>query len=378
MRSVLDERIQSGDLKVDSCQDDVVVLFDDVLESLRERDRLNHKFSNLYHFFFRCCYGHKQVKGIYVYGDVGCGKTMLMDLFFKLAPVHKKRRVHFHEFMAEIQDRIAVHRRKYQTGTRQDPDPVLSVAASIAHEAALLCFDEFVVTNIADAMILSRLFTELFRRGCVVVATSNVAPHDLYRDGINRDIFMPFITVLEKNITVVSLDSGIDYRREGLFSFPLYMFPLDDSTQEAMDKAWNSVTGKHACVPSDILVKGHRVHVPVACRQAARFSFADLCDRSLAAGDFLEITSRFNTVFIDSVPVLSNDRRDQVKRFIMLVDALYNSKVRLVMSAAVAIDHLFPFGKGVEGFEFNRTASRLFEMCRNGYVARHEALNKYI
>jgi cell division protein ZapE len=294
-------------------------------------------------------------------------------MFFKKAPIAKKRRAHFHEFMADVHNRIHEHRQKLRSGETRQADPVPPVAAALYAEAELLCFDEFSVTDITDAMILARLFTELFDLGCVLVATSNVAPEDLYREGLNRGLFLPFIGLLEKHVDVVTLDSPNDYRMQKLASLPVYVTPLDARADAAMEAAWHQVTDGSKAGPLDLPMKGRSIHVPVAAGRAARFSFADLCEKPLGASDYLALADRFDQIFVEHVPRLGPEKRNAAKRFINLVDALYDHTVRLYVSAETPAESILIERRGTEGFEFDRTVSRLFEMRSPDYLARHRA-----
>ncbi|TIS15502.1 MAG: cell division protein ZapE, partial [Mesorhizobium sp.] len=302
------------------------------------------------------------VKGLYIHGGVGRGKTMLMDMFFDLLPVRRKRRVHFNDFMADVQDRIQKHRAARKNGDVKEDDPIPPVARALAEEAWVLCFDEFSVTDIADAMILSRLFSALFSKGVVLVATSNVAPHDLYRDGLNRQLFLPFIGLLERHAHVLTLDAEKDYRQEKLNRLPIYVTPADAAADRALDDAWKTMTHGRPTEAMTLTLKGRQLVVPRAAGDAARFSFADLCEKPLGARDYLAIADRFSTVFIDHVPVLGEGKRNEAKRFILLIDTLYDHHMRLVMSAAAPPEGLYTARRGTEVFEFERTVSRLIEM----------------
>ncbi|MGN8154439.1 cell division protein ZapE [Agrobacterium sp. 22094] len=360
----------SGELKADAAQLGVAAHLDRILSDLKLRKPAKKK-SALGWMFARKAAASPSVKGLYVHGSVGRGKTMLMDMFFQMAPVEKKRRCHFHEFMADVHNRVHAHRQKLKNGETKQADPIPPVAAQLLAEAELLCFDEFTVTDIADAMILARLFTELFANGCTLVTTSNVVPDNLYKDGLNRGLFLPFIDLLKQNVDVVSLDSPIDYRMEKVKSLPVYVTPLDGAADQAMDMAWHHLTAGQVVAPVEIEMKGRSVLVPRAAGRVARFTFRDLCEKPLGASDFLAIADRFDTVFIDHIPLLSADRRNETKRFIILIDALYDHTVRLFASAAAMPEDLLGTRKGTEGFEFDRTASRLFEMRSADYLALH-------
>lgn len=360
----------SGELKADAAQLGVAAHLDRILSDLKLRKPAKKK-SALGWMFARKAASSPSVKGLYVHGSVGRGKTMLMDMFFQMAPIEKKRRCHFHEFMADVHNRVHAHRQKLKSGETKQADPIPPVAAQLLAEAELLCFDEFTVTDIADAMILARLFTELFANGCTLVTTSNVVPDNLYKDGLNRGLFLPFIDLLQQNVEVVSLDSPIDYRMEKVKSLPVYVTPLDGAADQAMDMAWHHLTAGQAVAPVEIEMKGRSVLVPRAAGRVARFTFRDLCEKPLGASDFLAIADRFDTVFIDHIPILSADRRNETKRFIILIDTLYDHTVRLFASAAAMPEDLLGTRKGIEGFEFDRTASRLFEMRSADYLALH-------
>lgn len=360
----------SGELEADAAQLDVADHLDRILADLKLRKPAKKK-SALGWMFARKTASAVSVKGLYVHGSVGRGKTMLMDMFFQMAPVEKKRRCHFHEFMADVHNRVHAHRQKLKNGETKQADPIPPVAEQILAEAELLCFDEFTVTDIADAMILARLFTELFANGCTLITTSNVVPDNLYKDGLNRGLFLPFVDLLKKHVEVVSLDSPIDYRMEKVKSLPVYVTPLDGAADQAMDMAWHHLTAGHIVSPTEIEMKGRSIFVPRAAGRVARFSFKDLCEKPLGAADFLAIADRFDTVFIDHIPLLNADRRNETKRFIILIDALYDHTVRLFASAAAMPENLLDTRKGTEGFEFDRTASRLFEMRSADYLELH-------
>jgi cell division protein ZapE len=361
----------SGSLQVDSAQMDVAKSLDRVLANLKQK-RPATKSSALGWMFARKKPA-EIVRGLYIHGSVGRGKTMLMDMFFAMAPAKKKRRAHFHEFMADVHNRIAAHRLKFKNGETKQADPVLPVAADLYSEAELLCFDEFTVTDIADAMILSRLFSELFSLGCVLVATSNVEPDNLYRDGLNRGLFLPFIDLLKRHVEVVTLDSPTDYRMEKLNSQPVYLIPIDERTDMAMEASWVQALHGRKPQPLEIPMKGRSIHVPLAADRMARFSFADLCEAPLGPADFLAIAKRFDTIFLDRVPTLGPEKRNQTKRFIILIDTLYDHAIRLYVSAAAMPEDLLVERRGTEGFEFDRTASRLFEMRSAEYLAQTPA-----
>jgi cell division protein ZapE len=308
-------------------------------------------------------------RGLYVHGEVGRGKTMLMDLFFQHSSVRHKRRAHFHEFMAEVHERIYGYRQNIARGEIADGDVIGLTAASIFDEAWLLCFDEFHVTDIADAMILGRLFTKLFDLGTVVVATSNVAPEDLYKGGLNRALFLPFIAQISGHMEVLRLDARTDFRLEKLAGVKMWLVPADHAADAALDKAWARMTGNARCRSRDISIKGRILHVPCSADGVARFSFTDLCEKPLAASDYLRLAHDYHTIMIDRIPVMDYPERNAAKRFISLIDTLYDNAVKVMASAETDPMSLYLATEGHEANEFKRTSSRLIEMSSESYLA---------
>jgi cell division protein ZapE len=308
-------------------------------------------------------------RGLYVHGDVGRGKTMLMDMFFQQSPVEHKRRAHFHEFMAEVHERIYGFRQNIARGEIADGDVIALTAASIFDHAWLLCFDEFHVTDIADAMILGRLFAKLFELGTVVVATSNVAPDDLYKGGLNRALFLPFIAQISEHMEMLRLDARMDFRLEKLAGVTMWLVPADAAAAAALDKAWIKMTGNAPCKPRDISIKGRILHVPCSAHGVARFSFADICEKPLAASDYLRLARDYHTLMIDRIPVMDYAERNAAKRFITLIDTLYDNRVKLMASAEADPLSLYVASEGNEASEFRRTSSRLIEMGSESYLA---------
>lgn len=333
-----------------------------------DQHRLASKSSSLGWLFGKREKSGAPLKGLYVHGEVGRGKTLLMDLFFDTSPVERKRRVHFHEFMADVHERVHVFRLEQKNNEAAELDPIHRAAADIARESWLLCFDEFHVTDIADAMILGRLFTRLFALGVVVVATSNLAPDDLYKDGLNRALFVPFLALLKRHCDVVHLDARTDFRLEKLTGVPSWYVPPDAQAEAALDEAWRRLAGGQDGQPLQLMVKGHAVHVPKAAMGVARFSFDDLCAQPLAAADFLKIAHEFHTIILDRIPVMDYSRRNEAKRFIILIDTLYDHAVKLLASAQAQPDRLYAGSEGYEALEFKRTASRLIEMRSQAYL----------
>lgn len=364
VRSRYDERVAGGTLTGDAAQADVASRLDALAAELANPPR-------------KKLFGKppEPVRGLYIWGGVGRGKSMLMDLFFATATTYPKRRVHFHEFMAEVHERLDVWRRLSAADRRRSPwyirsageDPVAPVAKQVASEAKLLCFDEFQVTQIADAMILGRLFEALFNFGVTVVATSNRKPDDLYKDGINRQLFLPFIDQLKARCEVMELESARDYRLDRLVEAPVWYAPLGPGSSAALDLAWSRLT--HGAEPQRIVltVKGRKLEVSREAAGVARFSFEELCARPLGPLDYLTLAANFHTVIVEGIPLLTPDRRNEAARFISLIDALYEARTKLVASAATEPDRLYPEGDGA--FEFQRTASRLYEMRSAAYMA---------
>ena len=310
------------------------------------------------------------LKGLYIQGEVGRGKTMLMDLFFESLDIKRKRRTHFHSFMADVHERIHAWRQLSREGKVNGSDPIEAVASQLFDEAWVLCFDEFSVTDIADAMILGRLFSALWLKGAVVVATSNVEPDNLYKNGLNRALFLPFVTLLKQNMQIESLRAKTDYRREKFGGGKLYFCPADAYSTREIDKIWQSLSASHKPSPMKIAVKGRFIDVPLASDNAARFNFEDLCSKPLGALDYLEIARRFHTLVIEYVPIMTFARRNEAKRFITLIDILYENHVKLIVSADELAETLYSSKEGFETFEFNRTVSRLIEMRSDEYLQR--------
>ena len=312
-------------------------------------------------------------RGVYLWGPVGRGKSMLMDLFFDSAPVARKRRTHFHAFMARTHGLIdiwrrgdAAARREAFPGVRGGDDPIAAVAEKIAGEVRLLCFDEFHVTDIADAMILGRLFEALFTRGVVIVATSNRAPDDLYKDGLNRQLFLPFIDLLKLRLEVVRVAGPKDFRLDRLRGARVYFAPLTPETASAFDALWAALLDGADETGATVEVLGRKLRLPHAAGGHLRATFVSLCGQALGPQDYLAIAGRFHTVFLEDVPLLTPDRRNEAARFVTLIDALYEVRARLIMLAEAEPEALYPAGDGA--FEFERTASRLQEMRSEAWI----------
>ncbi len=301
--------------------------------------------------------------GLYLVGQVGRGKSMLMDLFFATADVKRRQRLHFHRFMQDAHQRIHDIRR----ANPDIGDPIPPLADLIATEAALLCFDEFQVNNIADALILGRLFQALFDRHVVVVATSNTAPENLFKGQPGRDAFLPFIALIQRHLDLLVLDAGQDFRRARIRGMSTWYVPADARADIALDNAFADLTGQPRGTPETLLVMGRPFIVPQAARGVARFDFSSLCATALGAGDYLAMATHFHTLILDGIPRLSPDNFDQARRFIILIDTLYDHRVKLVASAADMPDRLYLRGENAKMFE--RTASRLEEMQSQDWLA---------
>jgi len=300
-------------------------------------------------------------QGLYLWGPVGRGKSMLMDLFFAAAPVANKRRVHFHAFMLEVHERLE-HERRANT-----PELVARVAADLAAGARLLCFDEFQVNDIADAMILERLFRALFNAGTIVVATSNRPSDRLYEGGLQRDRFLPFIALLQQRLDGLELDSGRDYRLSRMMGKPVYHWPLGEAAHHALEAAFAALTDDLPGTSETLIVQERALTVPRQAQKVAWFQFEELCGQPLAAADYLAIAERFAAVILEGIPRLDPRQRNEARRFHILVDALYEARTLFIASAAVPPEEIYPSGDGA--WEFQRTLSRLCEMQSEDYIA---------
>jgi cell division protein ZapE len=361
--------VAAGEIERDPAQEHVIERYEALLAGLNEKT-LSNKGSAL-GWLFQRSRQREPLKGLYVHGGVGRGKTMLMDLFYEIAPgALAKRRVHFNAFMDDVHERIFRHRNAVKAGEAKGDDPIVPVAATLAAQASLLCFDEFSVNDIADAMILGRLFAQLFQRGVVVVATSNDAPDNLYEAGLNRALFVPFIALLKERLEVVRLEARTDYRMEKLSAGATYVVGNGAETRSALDAAFRRLTGAAHGERRSLLVKNRELAVPEAAMGVARFTFAELCERPLGPADYLALAEAFHTLVIDAVPVLDGEHRNEAKRFITLIDSLYDRGAKLVLSAAAEPDGLYAATEGREAFEFQRIASRLVEMRSQAYLSR--------
>lgn len=373
-RAIYRERVHSGRLTADPAQEFAIEKLQALEDALKSYGRARQ--NRVLQWFGR--EPAPPPRGLYLWGHVGRGKSMLMDLFFETAPIARKRRVHFLQFMLETHEAIHAWRQANKRGeiSRADKtngdDPIAPVARAIAGKVRLLCFDEFQVSDVADAMILGRLFTALFEHGVVVVLTSNRAPDTLYEGGLNRQLFVPFIELLKERLEVVHLVSPTDYRLARLSGHPVYHSPLGPRADREMDAAWLRLTDTPRGKPMKLEVQGRKLQVPQAAHGVARFSFADLCEAAVGGPDYLQIAWTFHTVLLDHIPRMERAQRNEAKRFVTLIDALYDNRVKLICSADGPPDSLYPAGDG--SFEFARTVSRLMEMQSAEYLALGHAV----
>ncbi len=351
-----DARVASGQLAPDDAQRGVLPALDRIVRELADmappqpaRSGWLAKLTGT-----RAAAPAAAVRGLYLWGGVGRGKSMLMDMLMQATPIAEKRRVHFHEFMQEIQTALEGVRKSGQQ------DAVRPVALAVAQQVRLLCFDEMQITDIADAMIVGRLFQVLFEEGVTIVTTSNRVPEDLYKNGLNRQLFLPFIALIRERMQVVELASPTDHRQNRDEGGQVWFSPADAAAHAAMDALWQRETGGAAATPLILEVKGRQVELPQHCGRVARASFWDLCGKPLGPADYLAIAEAVDLLFIDAIPRLSMSNYNEAKRFVTLVDALYEARVRVIASAADEPERLYAEGAGA--FEFERTASRLREM----------------
>lgn len=360
--------VNGGQIERDPAQEAVIARLDSLAKALAE-NQLASKGSALGWMFGKKA-KPQPVRGLYIWGSVGRGKTMLMDLFFDHLQVRYKRRAHFHAFMSDVHERIHAWRQASRAGQVKGSDPVAPVARELAKEATVLCFDEFAVTDIADAMLLGRLFENLFAEGVTIIATSNREPSELYKDGLNRSLFLPFIGMIEQKLEVLRLDARTDYRMEKLAGAAVYHAPIGAETHGLLDGIFRRLTGGVEPHPVHFKVKGRDVSVPVAAQGVAWCTFTDLCTKPLGASDFLAIAQDFHTVLLEGVPVMGQDHRNEAKRFITLIDVFYDNNVKVVISAEAQAQDLYRGTSGAEVFEFDRTVSRLIDMRSEEYLAR--------
>jgi len=352
----------NGTLIHDDAQLAAATALDDLLE------RLPDNRPNVFERIFKTT---KTPKGLYMWGGVGRGKSMMMDWFFEAAPIAQKRRTHFHAFMLDVHERINIWRQK---NDKASGDPIAPVAKDIAREALLLCFDEFHVTDITDAMILSRLFEALWKQGVIVVVTSNRPPIDLYKHGLNRDLFEPFIALMPQHLIIHEFVGQTDHRLRQLTAAPVYYTPLDAQAEAGIEAAWARLTGEARAKETALTVQGRPLLLRRTAAGTARTSFQRLCAQPFGAADYLRLAQAFQTVILEHVPQMGPENRNEAKRFVTLIDALYETRTKLIMSAAVEPAQLYIEGTGA--FEFERTASRLIEMRSEDYLAERRILGE--
>lgn len=386
--------IEEGELKPDPDQAYAVAQLEQLYQALISYPEIKVKHSNhpitnwlknkLDSFFDR---QDTTPKGFYLYGGVGRGKSMLMDLFFSVAPHQSKRRIHFHEFMLDVHARLntwhtrEAKERNTRGSSSKARDPIPVIAGQIANEATLLCFDELQISDIADAMVITRLFEVLFAYGVIVVTTSNRLPDDLYKNGLNRQVILPFIAQLKEKLEILSLNGPTDYRYDRLRGVQTYYYPINEATTAKLAEAFFRLTDRdiadRAKVPSgELIVQGRKLFVPKAARGVAVFSYKRLCANPLGSADYLAIARAFHTVIMVAIPQLGKEKSNEAKRFVTFIDALYEHGVKFLCSAAVPPQSLYPAGEGA--FEFERTVSRLMEMQSERYLSRGHGLNTVV
>ena len=361
--------VDGGTIERDPAQIALIEKFSDLTEALKQYE-LASKKSSLGWLFAKSA-PKTAPKGIYIWGGVGRGKTMLMDLFFEESPIRQKKRFHFHAFMADVHERIHAQRALIKQSKTKNGDPIVPVADALSQDMKLLCFDEFYVVDIADAMILGRLFERFFENGVTLVATSNVNPDELYPDGLNRQLFLPFISLLKSKVDVVELVARTDFRLEKLSQATTYFAPLDKAARAGLDQAWLDLTGSEAPgAPAEINMKGRKIIIPSTAQGVARASFADLCNKPLGASDYLAMAQLYHSFIVEEIPLMTQGSANAARRFINFIDALYMYRVKLIASATDTPDRLYSAKSGNELFAFDRTASRLIEMQSAEYLAQ--------
>ena len=366
--------VDAGAIEDDPAQRVLVNRLDVLLGALSTRKLHRSKSHALGWLMSRPAANAQSPEGIYIHGKVGRGKSMLMDIFYELAPLDRKRRVHFNAFMRDAHERIAQQRKDFAEGRTRERDPLKPVGRAMAHEAQLLCFDEFSINDIADAMIVGRLFAVLFQQGTVLAVTSNVSPDELYRDGLNRQLFLPFIEMLKAHCEIFQLDARTDFRLEKIGRAEAYLSPLGPKSEATLNTVWKRLSEGKQPVSGELQIKGRMLRPKAAAGRAAWFTFDQLCREPRGASDYLEIAAHFDTVIVEAVPMMDGTRRNEAKRFILLVDTLYDNGIRTVFSAQANPHALYHATSGTEAFEFQRTASRLIEMQSEDYLNRFNAL----
>lgn len=355
------DMVDRGELQPDAAQSRIAHFFDDLYQRICAPGFFAMPHYRVLQYLFRRP-DEKQGRGMYLWGDVGRGKSMLMDLFYVSIPLSAKRRVHFHRFMLEVHTRIHELRQGNQRG-----DPLMVVAKEIAERYRVLCFDEFQIHDIADAMILSRLFTALFNQRMIIVFTSNRPPEELYNNGLQRERFLPFIQLLKQRVKVVELAAQEDYRRSRMASLSqVYSYPLGAAAERFLRSTFAALTSGGKVGALNIEVQGRTIHVQQACRDMAYFEFQQLCGQPLGAADYLALAGFFRIFLIGSIPRMGPEMRNEAKRFTTLIDVLYEQRAMLICTAETSPEQLYAMGDG--SFEFERTISRLIEMQSADYL----------
>ena len=360
---IYQELIDGGELISDLNQESVVGYFDRLYTHILNETSVPK--SSFIGRFFRPSNKYRDIRGIYLWGSVGRGKTFLLDLFYNCIPIDRKQRVHYHKFMQDIHKEINLTK----VSGNNNPDPLENIILRISNKTRLLCFDEFQVTDIGDAMILGRLFDGLISSGVIIVITSNRAPDLLYHGGINRDRFMPFIETVKNKMNVIELSGDGDFRQLYLRQADLYMIPICEKNIDYLGATFSQLTGQSYFIPIEIEVQGRLLKVDKAAKGVAWFTFDELCGKPLGAADYLAVQSSFHTVLIEGVPQMGPEKRNEAKRFVTLIDVLYENMISLVIVADVRPEELYP--KGTGNFEFDRTISRLNEMQSEEYLAHN-------
>ncbi len=351
--------VEEGSLSFDENQIQAIKMLDKIGSSLLELEKNNSSLAG----FFR---NRKSVpKGLYIYGSVGCGKTLIMDIFYNSIAIKAKRRVHFHEFMDEIHQAIADFR-KQNNSKKGARDPIVHIIKPIIKEVRLLCFDEFHVTDITNAMILQRLFEKLFHAGIVVIATSNIEPDNLYKDGLNRQLFLPFISLLKQYVDIYHMHSDKDYRQENLRDKKMFFFGQGEKAKRAMDEIFTRLSGGQKGERAIITNLNRKIIIPKQGGGVARFSFADLCEKPLSSRDYLKIARQFSTIIVENIPDFSKTSPSAIKRFILMIDVFYDHSTKLAANFTTPLDKLIVDNDNK--FEFKRTISRLKEMNSAKYI----------
>ncbi len=353
LKTAYEAKIKAGALRPDPAQGAALTALDLLCAALAEAPEKTGRWSGLFK-----AKSQPAPKGLYLWGGVGRGKSMLMDMFFEAVPVTQKRRVHFHAFMQDIHEGLR------QARASEISDPLAVVARDVTSDLRLLCFDELQITDITDAMIVGRLFDKLFEEGVVIVTTSNRVPDDLYKDGLNRKLFLPFIDLIKDQLDILELESDTDHRQAALQAERLYFSPLGADAKAGVDALWARLAGGDG-TPLVLSNKGRAVTIPTFLNGAGRGRFADFCEVPFGPSDFLMIAEAVSVLFVEDIPVLGRAKSNEAKRFVTLVDALYEAETRLICSAAAEPDALYEEGAGA--FEFERTASRLTEMCSGSW-----------